>query len=178
MWPGSDPGQASDTANDEITRSHHAPRVLGGRGALGARDGAPRLETFAAVHGASLSGLERNSCFFTALRADGFGFNALSAVGSRTGTARRAIGLARFAPLGLVLEALIGEKHLLAGSENELRPAFGALQDLIVVFHALLRDPCWDRTGSVTTGAGRRDGSAGTQLRQQRFSSADRHEAV
>jgi hypothetical protein len=152
----------SDTPNDETTRSHHAPRALGGSGALGARDGAPRLKTFAAVHGTTLSGLERNRCFFTALRADGFGFDALNAVGSRTGAARRAIGLARFAPLGLVLETLVGEEHLLAGGENELRPAFGTLQDLIVVFHALLRDPCWDRTGSVTTGAGRRGESAET----------------
>jgi hypothetical protein len=52
----------------------------------------------------------------------------------------RAVGLARFAPLGLVLEALVGEKHLFARGENELRPTFGALQDLIVVFHVLLRD--------------------------------------
>ena len=54
--------------------------------------------------------------------------------------ARRAVGFARFAPLGLVLEALVGEKHLLAGGENELSRTFGALQNPIVVFHTLLHD--------------------------------------
>jgi hypothetical protein len=49
-----------------------------------------------------------------------------------------ALGLAVLAPLGLVLKTLVGEKHLLAGGENKLGAALTALQDLIVVFHALL----------------------------------------
>ena len=51
----------------------------------------------------------------------------------------RAVGFAGFAPLGLVLEALVGEEHLLTGGEYELRSALRALQDLVVVFHTLLR---------------------------------------
>ena len=112
------------------------------------------MEAFAAVHGTPLSGLERNGCFFAALRADGFGFDALNGGRSLAGAAGGAAGFAGLAPLGLVFEALVGEKHLLAGGEDELSIAIGALQDLIVVFHALLRDPCWDRTGSVATPAG------------------------
>ncbi|HEV2523453.1 MAG TPA: hypothetical protein VGT24_13825 [Candidatus Acidoferrales bacterium] len=72
-----------------------------------------------------------------------------------------ALGFAVLAPLGLILEALIGEKHLLAGGEDELLTTFRALQDLIVVFHTLLRGSalvqspqhprpvrlCWDTPG-------------------------------
>jgi hypothetical protein len=51
----------------------------------------------------------------------------------------RALGFAILAPFGLVLEALIGEKHLLAGGENKFLIAIRTLQDLIMVFHTLLR---------------------------------------
>src|SRR5216683_3743869 len=37
--------------------------------------------------------------------------------------------------LGLVLEALVGEKHLFAAGEHELRAALRTLQHLVVVFH-------------------------------------------
>jgi hypothetical protein len=50
----------------------------------------------------------------------------------------RAGGLASLAPLGLVLEALVGEKHLFAGGEDKLPSALSALQDPIVIFHMLL----------------------------------------
>jgi len=50
-----------------------------------------------------------------------------------------AVGLARLAPLGLILEAFIGEEHLFAGGEDELSSTFAAFQDLVVVFHTLLR---------------------------------------
>jgi hypothetical protein len=50
-----------------------------------------------------------------------------------------ALGLAILTPLGLILEAFIGEEHLLAGGENKLRIAVRTLQNLIVVFHTLLR---------------------------------------
>ena len=98
----------------------------------------PLLETFAAIYRASLCWLERNGCFFSALRAHRLGFDTLYAAGSSRG-ARRAISLARFAPLGLVLETLVGEKHLLAGGENELSRTFCALQNPIMVFHTLLQ---------------------------------------
>jgi hypothetical protein len=100
--------------------------------------GPPLLETLAAEHGPSLRRTERNSGFLPALRAGGFGFRALETVRSGTRTLR-ALGFAFLAPLGLVLEALVGEKHLLAGGEDELLTAFRALQDLIVIFHTQLR---------------------------------------
>jgi hypothetical protein len=49
------------------------------------------------------------------------------------------LGFAVFAPLGLVLETLVGKEHLLAGGENKLLTAFRTFQNLIVVFHMLLR---------------------------------------
>jgi len=76
--------------------------------------------------------------------------------------ALRAFGFAVLAPLGLVFEALIGEKHLFAGGEDKFLAAFRTLQDLIVIFHTLLRgstlvgEPtappvivrfCWDTPG-------------------------------
>ena len=105
----------------------------------GGGDGSPLLKTFAAIHRAPLCGLERNRGFLTALRADRLGFDALNASRTRA-VALSAAGFARFAPLGLVLKALVGEKHLLAAGENELRTTLGTLQDLVMVFHALLRD--------------------------------------
>jgi hypothetical protein len=97
----------------------------------------PLLETFTAIHRASLCRLERNRRFFSALRTHRLGFDTLHAAGTGC-CARRAVGLARFAPLGLVLEALVSEKHLLAGGENKLSRTFCALQNPIVVFHTLL----------------------------------------
>jgi hypothetical protein len=58
------------------------------------------------------------------------------------GRLARALGTFAFAvltPLGFILETLIGEKHLFAGGENKLLTAIGTLQNLIVVFHTLLR---------------------------------------
>jgi hypothetical protein len=62
----------------------------------------------------------------------------LYAAGTSRG-ARRAIGFARLAPLGLVLKAFVGEKHLLAGGEDELSRTFSALQNPVMVFHTLLQ---------------------------------------
>src|ERR1700723_3847946 len=97
----------------------------------------PLLETFAAIYRSSLCRLERNGCFFSALRTHRLGFDTLYAAGTSCG-ARRAISLARLAPLGLILEALVGEKHLLAGGENELSRTFSALQNPVMEFHTLL----------------------------------------
>jgi hypothetical protein len=85
----------------------------------------------------------------------------LKVVGAGT-RALRALGFAILAPLRFVLETLVGEEHLFAGSEDELLIAFRALQDLIVIFHTRLRgstlvgEPtalpvevrfCWDTPG-------------------------------
>ena len=94
--------------------------------------GPPLLETFAAEHGPALRRAERNCRFLPALRAGRFGFRPLEAISPWT-RALRAFGFAVLAPLGLVLEALIGEKHLFAGGEDKLLTAFRALQDLSLI---------------------------------------------
>jgi hypothetical protein len=100
--------------------------------------GPPLLETFAAEHGPSLRRAERNCGFLSALRAGRFGFRSLEAIGTWT-RALRALGFAVLAPLGLVFEALVGEEHLFAGGEDKFLTTFRTLQDLIVIFHTLLR---------------------------------------
>jgi hypothetical protein len=76
---------------------------------------------------------EGNRGFLPALRAIGLGFRARR---SRvTPAAFRPFRFARLAALGFVFKSLVGEKHLFAGSEHELRTTFGALQHLVVVFH-------------------------------------------
>ena len=60
-----------------------------------------------------------------------------SARGAWSGT----FGASCFAPftsLRFVLEALVGEKHLLAGSKYKLGAALRTLQDPIVIFHEAL----------------------------------------
>jgi hypothetical protein len=74
------------------------------------------------------------------LRTGRLGFVSLESVAALT-YAVSALRLACLAPLGLVLESLVGEKHLLAGGEDKLGTAFRALQNPILVLHRLLRDP-------------------------------------
>ncbi len=107
----------------------------------------PVLKAFAAIHRTPLRRLERNGRLFPALRADRFRLYALNASRTRL-ISLRAIRFAGFATLGFVLESLVREKHLFAGGENEFRPAIGALQDLVLVFHALLRGPGSHGAGS------------------------------
>ena len=60
-----------------------------------------------------------------------------SARGARPGT----FGASCFAPFTsfrFVLEALVGEKHLLAGGKYKLGAALRTLQDPIVIFHEAL----------------------------------------
>ena len=45
------------------------------------------------------------------------------------------LGFASLATFGFVLEALVGEEHLFAGSKDKLSTTFRTLQDLIVEFH-------------------------------------------
>jgi len=96
------------------------------------------LEAFAAVDGPALGRFERDSGFLAALRTDRLGFHPLDAAAGIASL--HAVAFACLAALGLVLESLIHKKHLLAGGENELRTAFSALQNLVMVFHTLLRD--------------------------------------
>lgn len=113
----------------------------------------PVLKTLPAIDRSSLRWLERNGCFFCALRANRFRFDSLCGAGGRT-AARRAGCLARFTPLGFVFEALVGEKHLFARRKNELGRTFGALQDPILVFHTLLQsltNGVWQRNRSHQT---------------------------
>jgi hypothetical protein len=48
---------------------------------------------------------------------------------------RHSLRFAALAPLGLVPELLIVEKHLLPGGKYEIRPAVDALQHLVLEFH-------------------------------------------
>ena len=98
------------------------------------------LKTFATEHRSPLGGFERNGGFFTALRANSFGLDSLHI--SRAGTCAHALStipFTRLAPLGFVLETLIGKKHLLAGCKYKLRRAICALQNLVAVFHMPLQ---------------------------------------
>ena len=83
------------------------------------------LEAFAAEYGAALSRAEGHRRFFAALRASRlrFGTHRSGAAICAAAYAFRTLRLTRFAPLGLVLEALVGEKHLLAGGKYKLRIA-------------------------------------------------------
>jgi hypothetical protein len=102
-----------------------------------------------------LRGFERNRGFLAALRANGLRLDPLHASRTRS-VVLRAICFTSLAPLGLVLEALIGEEHLLAGGEDEFSPTFRTLQDPIIVFHTLLRGPGSRRTGSHAATWGQR----------------------
>jgi hypothetical protein len=106
------------------------------------------LEAFTAIDRTPLRGLKRNGRLFPALRAHRFRLDALDA--SRTCfISLCAICLAGLATLGFVLESLVCEEHLLAGCEDEFRSTIGALQDLVMVVHMLLRGP-----GSLGAGNG------------------------
>jgi hypothetical protein len=106
------------------------------------------LKAFPAVYWAPLRRLERNGRLFPALRAHRFRLYALDASRTRF-IPLSAICFAGLATLGLVLKSLVREKHLLAGREDEFCSTIGALQDLVIVFHTLLRGP-----GSLGAGNG------------------------
>ena len=108
----------------------------------------PMLKALAAIYGTPLRRLERNGRLFPALRAHRFRLYALDA--SRACfISRSAVCFAGLATLGFVLKSLVREKHLLAGGEDEFRSTIGALQNLVIVFHTLLRGP-----GSLGAGSG------------------------
>jgi len=131
-----------------VLAAHAAMRSISLRRCASRAGRTPVLKTFPAIHRAPLCGLERNGRLFPALRADRFCFYPLYA--SRT--CLRPLCPIRFAGLAalrLVLKPLVREKHLLAGREDEFRSTIGALQDLVMVFHTLLRGP-----GSLGAGIG------------------------
>jgi len=98
----------------------------------------PLLEAFPAKHRPPLRGPEGNGGFLPALRAIGLRFRAgLHGVPAASATLCP-FCLASFTSLWFVLESLVGKKHLLAGSEHELRTTFGTLQHLVMVFHEAL----------------------------------------
>jgi hypothetical protein len=97
------------------------------------------LKTFATVNGTALRGLERNGGFFPTLRTGRLRFGSLEI--RCLACVIRTFCLAGFAPLGFVLETLVGEKHLFAGGKHKLCTALRALQDLIPVLHLWLPRP-------------------------------------
>ena len=88
-----------------------------------------RLEALTAVHGPISAGLEGNLGGAAATVADHFVHltGAVAAVLSPTGST------AGGAAAGLILEALLGEKRLLAGGENEFVAAVTAGQRLVFI---------------------------------------------
>jgi hypothetical protein len=114
--------------------------------ASGCAQGAALLEALAAKDWTSLRGAEGHGSFLAALRTGGLGFRAHLRGATASSTAFRALGLAAFASLRFVLETLVGEKHLLAGSKNKLSAALRTLQHPVVVFHEPL-SPCPSQAG-------------------------------
>ena len=103
---------------------------------LGSAHRAPLLEAFPAKDRAALRRAEGDGGVLAALRTGGFGLRPhLRRAICPAATTLGALGFAGFAAFRFVLEALVGEKHLLAGSKYEFSTAFGTLQDLIVEFH-------------------------------------------
>ena len=79
---------------------------------------------------------EGNGRFLATLGAGCLGFRShLGGVPAATSAAFSALGFAALATLRLVLEALVGEKHLFASSKDKLGTAFRTLQNPIVEFH-------------------------------------------
>src|SRR5215469_16844887 len=101
---------------------------------LGGAHRAALLKAFAAEDGTALGWAKRDRGLLTALRAVGLGFGAHGRCRTVTSTFG-ALGFARLATFGLVLEALVGEEHLFAGSENKFGATLRALQHLVMVFH-------------------------------------------
>src|SRR5579871_1618841 len=97
-------------------------------------------EALAAEDRATLGRAKRHGGIFAALGADRPGLDALvsGAVARhrrRGGQYGNALGFARFAALGLVLEMLVVKKELLSGCEHEGGPTVDAGQYLILKFH-------------------------------------------
>ena len=132
----------------ETRRVHHAQPLDTVRGQSGEvrllrsvwrTNRPPLLKAFAAVNRASLCWLKGDRSLLAALRTGRFRFGSLEIVALARGL--RALCFAAFTPLGLILEALVGIKQLLARGENKFCSAFRALQNLILVLHVPLHGP-------------------------------------
>src|SRR5208282_3809762 len=105
------------------------------------------LEAFTAKNRTSLRGPEGDSRFLSTLGASCFCFRThLGGAAASTSAALSALGFTAFASLRFVLETLVGEKHLLAGSKNKFSAALRTLQHPVVVFHEPL-SPCPSQGG-------------------------------
>lgn len=93
-------------------------------------------ETIAAVNGAVIAGLERNLAGFAAIGANGVVHLTVTATAT-TGAGSPLAGVtARFAALGLIVEALLSKELLLSGCESELLSAILA-DDCLVLEHVI-----------------------------------------
>ena len=97
----------------------------------------PLLEAIPAQHRTSLRRTERHRGFFAALRTNGSGLGPRRTMmpAARRSQGRNSLRFAALAPLGLVPELLIVEKHLFPGGKNKVRPAVDALQHLVLKLH-------------------------------------------
>lgn len=99
------------------------------------RCGTPLLKALPAEDWATLSWPERYRGFLATLRADRRRFRPAMALATQHLVP---FGLAGFTPLGLVLEALIGEEKLFPCGEDKIGPTIHTLHDPVPVFHTLL----------------------------------------
>jgi len=93
------------------------------------------LEAFAAEDRTSLRRLKRDGGLFAAMRAARARLYFLIAVHGSRAHGSNALGLARLAALGLVLELFVVEEKLFAGGEEKLRAAIDALEQPVLEFH-------------------------------------------
>src|SRR5262249_26203364 len=105
-------------------------------------------------NGASLRRAERHGRLFPAGRAVGGRLHALAAGSGAARRARRALGLATLAALGLVLEVLVGEEKLFASGPDEGGATVHAVQGLVLeLHHYLSHSPLYPATLDGTAGA-------------------------
>src|SRR6266849_8301294 len=97
----------------------------------------PGLKAFLAEDRTTLRRLERHRRLLAAGRAHRDGLHPFAGHPDSGGT-RRALALTGFAPLGFVLEVLVGEKLLLSSRPDELRGAVHAPEDPVLELHRSL----------------------------------------
>jgi hypothetical protein len=90
------------------------------------------LEAGTAKHRSTLRRFERHSGFYAAFRTCG------SSLGANPLAAANSLRFALLAALGVVLELLVEEEDLFAGSKNKLGATVDALQYAIGEFHGRL----------------------------------------
>lgn len=103
---------------------------LGRRG----RDLALLKETLTTIDGSSLGWLKGDRCGLPALRTGSLRLDSRS----RSVKSLIPLGLALFAPFGLVAEILGGKEKLFSCRKNELSPTVHANKVSVLVFHGIL----------------------------------------